>query len=106
MCFFSPIRNDPKKTHKQIFGTHPVPGQSRKFVYVYVFFLSLRILVLSALRHGIATGVQTPSSSFFLCNEVGPFQVLAGDFQAILGPFLAIFRLFSGKLRQLYFRSF
>ena len=42
MCFFSPIRNDPnKKTHKQIFGTHPVPGQSRKFVYVYVFFLFL-----------------------------------------------------------------
>ena len=39
--FFSPIRNDPKKTHKQNFGTHPVPGQSRKFVYVYVFFLSL-----------------------------------------------------------------
>ena len=27
-----------KKTHKQNFGTHPVPGQSRKFVYVYVFF--------------------------------------------------------------------
>ena len=38
MCFSSPIRNDPKKTHKQLFGTHPVPGQSRKFVYVYVFF--------------------------------------------------------------------
>ena len=31
-----------QKTHKQNFGTHPVPGQSRKFVYVYVFFLSLR----------------------------------------------------------------
>ena len=30
-----------KKTHKQIFGAHPVPGQSRRFVYVYVFFLSL-----------------------------------------------------------------
>ena len=41
MCFFSPIRNDPKKTHKQLFGTHPVPGQSRNFVYVYVFFLFL-----------------------------------------------------------------
>ena len=27
-----------KKTHKQIFGTHPVPGQSRKPVYVHVFF--------------------------------------------------------------------
>ena len=38
--FFLPLRNDPKKTHKQNFGTHPVPGQSRKFVYVYVFFLS------------------------------------------------------------------
>ena len=29
--FFSPIRN----------ATHPVPGQSRTFVYVYVFLLSL-----------------------------------------------------------------
>ena len=38
LCVFSPpIRNDPKK-HKQLFGTHPVPGQFRKFVYVYVFF--------------------------------------------------------------------
>ena len=26
MCFFSPTRNEPKKTHKQHFGTHPVPG--------------------------------------------------------------------------------
>ena len=32
----------PKKTHKQNFGIYPVPGQSRKFVYVYVFLLSLR----------------------------------------------------------------
>ena len=38
MCF-SPIRKDPKKTHKQNFGTHSVPGQSRRFVYVYVFFI-------------------------------------------------------------------
>ena len=36
--FLCPTRNDPKKTHKQIFGTHPVPGQSRKFVYVYTCF--------------------------------------------------------------------
>ena len=28
-----------QNTPKQIFGTHPVSGQSRKFVYVYVFFL-------------------------------------------------------------------
>ena len=42
--FLSPIRNKKKThTHKQNFGTHPVPGQSRKFVYVYVFLLSLRI---------------------------------------------------------------
>ena len=27
-----------KKAHKQLFGTHPVPGQSHKCVYVYVFF--------------------------------------------------------------------
>ena len=46
MCFLSPIRNDPKKTHKQIFGTHPVWGQSCKFVYVYVFFLSLRMFLV------------------------------------------------------------
>ena len=39
--FFSPIGNDPKKTHKQLFGTHPVPGQSRTFVYFACFFLSL-----------------------------------------------------------------
>ena len=43
MCFFSPIRNDPKKkAHKQIIGTHPVPGQSRKIcLCLCVFFLSL-----------------------------------------------------------------
>ena len=40
--FGSPIRNYPEKTHKQFFATHPDQGQSRKFVYVYVFFLSLR----------------------------------------------------------------
>ena len=44
--FFSPTRNDPekKKTHTHInkmFATHPVSGQSRKFLYVYVCFLSL-----------------------------------------------------------------
>ena len=27
-----------RKTHKQNFATRPDPGQSRKFVYVYVFF--------------------------------------------------------------------
>ena len=32
-----------QKTHKQLFATHPVPGQSRTFVYVYVFFLSLMV---------------------------------------------------------------
>ena len=37
MRFFSPIRNDPKRTHKQNFATRPVPGQSRKFVYVLLF---------------------------------------------------------------------
>ena len=45
LCVFSSlIRNDPKKkTDKQLFGTHPVPGQSRKFVYVSVFLLFLTI---------------------------------------------------------------
>ena len=33
-----------QKTHKQNFGTHPVPGQSRKFVYVYVLLLSLTLV--------------------------------------------------------------
>ena len=39
--FFSPIRNDPPppKAHKQKFAIHPVPGQSRKYVYVNVFLL-------------------------------------------------------------------
>ena len=37
MCLL-PIRNKKTHTHKQLFGTHPVPGQSRKFVCVYVFF--------------------------------------------------------------------
>ena len=41
MCFI-PNRNDPKKTHQLIFATHPVPGQSRDVVCVYVFFLSLK----------------------------------------------------------------
>ena len=56
MCFFSPIRNDPKKTHKQIFGTHPVPGQSRKFVYVYVFFFPWFVKFLVNCRHRIWPG--------------------------------------------------
>ena len=34
---FSPIRSDPPKTRKQMFATHPVPGQSPKFVNVYMF---------------------------------------------------------------------
>ena len=42
LCVFLPHKEWPQKTHKPDFGTHPVPGQSRKFVYIYVFFLSLR----------------------------------------------------------------
>ena len=38
VCFL-PIGNDPKKTHTQTSGTHPIPGQSRKFIYVCVFSL-------------------------------------------------------------------
>ena len=34
--FSLPHKDDPRKTHKQILATHPVPGQSPKFVYVYV----------------------------------------------------------------------
>ena len=33
-------RPEQKKTHKQNFATRPIPGQSHKFVYVYVFFFS------------------------------------------------------------------
>ena len=52
MCFFFPIRNDPRKqkTHKQNFATHPVPGQSRKFVHVDVFILSLKKKEIAKLR--------------------------------------------------------
>ena len=49
MCFFSPIRNDPRKIHKQNVATRPILGQSRKFVYVYVFFFSLSF---SEKKHG------------------------------------------------------
>ena len=34
-----------KKTHKHNFATRTVPGQSRKFVYVYVFFSLILILL-------------------------------------------------------------
>ena len=34
-------RNDTENAHNQNFATRPDPGQSRKFVYVYVFFLTL-----------------------------------------------------------------
>ena len=37
LCVFLHHGNDPRKTHKQNFATHPVPGQSPKFVYVCVF---------------------------------------------------------------------
>ena len=40
--FFSPIRNDLKKTHKHNFATRPILGQSHKLVYVFVFFFSLK----------------------------------------------------------------
>ena len=40
MCFSLPSGMAPSK-HMNNFSTHPVPGQSRKFVYVYVFCLSL-----------------------------------------------------------------
>ena len=35
--FFLPHKEGPEKTHKQIFGTHPVPGQSRKFIGFSLF---------------------------------------------------------------------
>ena len=62
--FCSPIGNGPKKTHKQNFGTHPVPGQSREFVYVYVFFLSREVV--------------------YVCWAFGPRRKI-GHFQAFSG---------------------
>ena len=47
MYFLSPKSDDPTKTHQQTFATHPDPGQSQKFVYVYAFLLSL-IATISA----------------------------------------------------------
>ena len=63
-----------KKTHKQNFGTHPIPGQSRKFVYVYVFFLSQRwgqqlFTFQSPAVHWIA---RTSSLNCFSCRN--PYQ--------------------------------
>ena len=52
-----------KKTHKQLFGTHPVPGQSRKFVYVYVFFLFLTF-VQEFSEHGLQITVCEPPLPF------------------------------------------
>ena len=40
-AFFFPKRNDLKKTHKQQFPTHPIPGQSRRYVDVFIFVFSL-----------------------------------------------------------------
>ena len=42
LCVFSlPEEMIPKKqTHELLFAIHPVPGQSPKLVFVYVFFLS------------------------------------------------------------------
>ena len=34
---FLPHMDDPTKTHKQMFATHPVPEHSPKFVYVHAF---------------------------------------------------------------------
>ena len=69
MCF-SPIRNDPEtKPHKQMFGTHPVPGQSRKFVYVYVFFLSLNLA--SPETKALSTEAQALFSPLFI-REITP----------------------------------
>ena len=66
MCFFSPIRNDPKtKTHKQMFATHPVPRQSCTFVYVY---------------QGAAKGGQQKELDHF-------YFVLSGLFRSLFGHF-------------------
>ena len=50
MCFSPPIR-----AHKENIVTHPVPGQSRKLVYVKMFSLSLILLTvrLFTYSHGL-----------------------------------------------------
>ena len=52
-------------------------------------------------------GVRCANTQPFLCNELGPFQAILGNFQAnlgnLLGPFSGIFRQFhaiSGNFRQ------
>ena len=49
-----PLRNDPKKTHKQMFATRLVPGQSRKTCLCLCAFLSqslARIAKFPSLHH-------------------------------------------------------
>ena len=62
MCFLSPVRNDPKKIHKQNFATHPVPGQSPNLMFMCFLFPTLSKL------HGLAYSRGT-DRSIALCKK-------------------------------------
>ena len=72
--FFLLHKEWPKKTHKQNFGTHPVPGQSRQFVYVYVFFVSLkfggdkRFLCVLTTKKTLHNSVVCPLDGLWFCR--------------------------------------
>ena len=70
MSFFSSIRNDSKKTHKQNFVTHPVPGQSHKFVCVYVF----------------SSGVEKLTGPVYRAFQTGPFLLIKWVFCKKISP--------------------
>ena len=58
-----------QKTYKQIFATHPVPAQSLKHVYVYVFYVSF------------------PDSLFETVSGLFPTCAVTGS-ETVLGPLL------------------
>ena len=69
MCFFSPIRNDPKKTHKQNFGTHPPsPGTIPQIcLCLCVFFLSMWLQSPKTM-HAIVRARAAPEQPRQLCQ--------------------------------------
>ena len=71
LCVFLPHKEWPEKTHKQNFGTHPVPGQSRKFICVYVFFLSLNSWHFHArlTKSGLARIIYWMLNTYSDCNR-------------------------------------
>ena len=95
MCFSPPVRNDPKKTaHKQNFATHPVPGQSREFVYVHVFFQDGAFLLTVGSFLLKVELFYLQLTSLVILLTVGVFLLTALAFLLAVGAFLL-----SGKAR-------